>query len=210
MRGRVEGSSNLAANNFAGLQLAPALHAGVNLHDVRGGVTLDLSVGRWLDFEAWLSRLSRPLSNDSYPGAWSTGVAINSRVARGKHGFVYGVGLVYTSSFECPQTSTLMRMISAADEGRIAEHVFAAQPRMGYEARFSKSWFVRPLWTWDLPFATGTVWGAEGGKKQYRYHEPPLTFMYMSFLVTVGFAYRLPSKSKARILRTAAPHRGGF
>lgn len=194
LSGWVDRSRASAESNYEGLQLAPTLHGAVSAHDIRGGVGVDLSLGRWLDFELWGSRLSRPLADahghEVYPGAWATGVAINGRLggATSMHAFVYGLGLTYTSSFECPQGCTIMSGV-ILEEDRIADHMVAFQTRLGYEARFKRGWFFRGLYTWDFPFSTGTVWADTGPR--YPTHEPPLTFMFMSCMLNVGYAFRL-------------------
>jgi hypothetical protein len=176
---------------YEGVQLAPTVHGAFAIPHIRGGVGLDLSVTRWFDLEVWGSRVSRPNGDRWYPGAWSTGLAVNSRVAWGMHAFVYGAGFVYTSRFDCPDGCTLLTTI-ALEEPRTAFDTRAVQLRLGYEARASNGpWFFRALTTVDLPFATGPVYMISPYDKTYAYHEPAATFLHVSVVLTLGYAFRL-------------------
>jgi hypothetical protein len=174
---------------YAGTQLAPTVHLGVGTPHALGGIGADLSLGRWLDVEVWGSRVSRPFAERWYPGAWSAGVAVQSRVAGSRHAFVYGLGLVYSSRFACPRGCTLSAAI-ALEEARVVSDMVEAQVRLGYELRLPSRWFVRALLTADLPFAKSDV-SYVGPDERYHYDEPPLTFMHGTGLLTAGYAFRL-------------------
>lgn len=180
-----------AEGAYEGLRLAPTLDVGVTLAHARLGVGADLSFHRWLWINAWASRVSHPDNHHWYPGAWTTGVAVNSRVAGERHAFVYGAGVVYTSAFYCPRGCTLATAITI-EEDRSVFDMWAAQVRLGYQVYLTPAWFLRALFTVDLPFATRKVKYEEpGGVYDYEADDTPLTFLHGAGTLTVGYAFTL-------------------
>lgn len=172
---------------YDGVQLAPTVLLSVSGPHYQGGFGADLSVSRWLDLELWGTRVSEPNADSSYPGHWAAGLAVNSRVAWHTSAFVYGLGLTYTSRFECPVGCSVLSF--SLEEHRAADDLLAAQLRAGYEARFEHA-FLRVLASFNLPFSSSYVEHVSSGDR-YPYHETPTRFMHCAVAFTAGYVFHL-------------------
>jgi hypothetical protein len=187
------------ADDYAGLQLAPSVHAGFAHEVLFGGAGAELSFAKWLLVELMVSGQSAPLANDyrSYhlPGAVQTALSVYSRAGGGTHTFVYGVGTSYSSRYECPAYCSLIAAWGGPEEHRAALDLISADIAAGYEARLSSGLFFRAITKLQVPvFMSDMTTRAanEGVTRLGKHYGGGWTeFNRISIYLTVGHAFRL-------------------
>lgn len=141
------------SDHYAGLQLAPSVHAGVVHENIFVGAAAELSFQKWLLIELAVSGQTPPMNDSSGddPGAVHTSLGVYSRAGGATHAFVYGVGMSYSNRYECPDYCSVFSAIYGPEEDRAALNLVSADFAAGYEMRLSSGFFLRGMTRLEAP-----------------------------------------------------------